>query len=241
MPAPNAKPPTLKKAPGGVPIWGWVAAGIAGLVIAYMITRKSGAASQDAGTESGANPLGLSDSGVGGGVVAPPPPANSPPPGGSSGGQSGLGSEGGGDSGGDSGGSSGGGTTTTNDLISTLTDPAQTVFGQTVDLAAADSTLANAQFQTSPYIAPSGNVVVGPGGPVIDYGDVAPPVSTTPVITNSSDWLNPPNPNILSSGAVMDADTSVFEGVSAPLGFPPSEPSISSPQTTVLPHGQVVD
>jgi len=236
MPAPNAKPPTPKKAPGGIPIWGWVAAGIAGLVIAYMITRKSGAASQDAGTESGANPLGLSDSVTGGGVVAPPPPGTSPPPGGS-----------------DTTGQTG---TTIQDVITTITDPGNTttttnpvigptdVFGNPVNLTAADSSFPNAGFETSPYVAPSGNVVVGPGGPVIDIGEPAPYNSTIPVYSYTA-----PNPNVLSPGAVIDAITEpVIQAEPIPRGadVPVSPPEIGygisgpPPPTTVLPHGQVV-
>lgn len=179
----------------GIPTWGWIAAVAIGLAIAYIFAKKSGAASQDAGSESGPNPLGGSDSGAGGGVVAPPPPATyTAPP--DSTGQSGTDQP----------------HSTPADIIDTLTDPgttqpppstmATTVFGTPIDLAVADSTFPNAGFATSPYIAPSGNVVTGPGGPVIDLDQavsyITAPISNPPSLTNTS------TVNVLPHGQVVD-------------------------------------
>ncbi len=196
-PNPQVQKPTPKpgqgikgKGPMGIPIWGWIAAVVIGLGIAYVFAKKTGAASQDTGsTESDSIPSGA-DSGMGGGVVAPPPPATSPPLGGSdSGDQSGLGSAG------------------INDVITTITDPGNTtntnpvlgptdVFGNPVNLLTADSTFPNAGFETSPYIAPSGNVVRGPGGPVVDIDQAVSSV-IQPITT-------PQTTTILPHGQVVD-------------------------------------
>lgn len=226
------------KGPMGIPIWGWIAAIVIGLAIAYIFAKKSGAASQDTGSESGPNPLGGSDSGMGGGVVAPPSPntiiqvltdpgSTKPPPGGNGGG-----------GGGDGGGGGNGGTTTA---------PAQTVFGANVDLLTPDSTFPNAGFATSPYVSETGYAVTGPGGPVIDLDQA---ISTfTAAIENPPSVENSSLVNTISRGAVIDygAGESLGRGIPPPGGYPPiGPPEISGPPpppatTTVLPHGQVVD
>lgn len=76
---PPAKVPAKKGGMGGIPKWGWIAGGAIGLVIGYMIVKKSGSSTTPdatAGNDTGssANPLGTSNSGSGGGVVASPPP-----------------------------------------------------------------------------------------------------------------------------------------------------------------------
>lgn len=242
MPATNPaqKPPTPKgKGPMGIPVWGWIAAVVIGLAIAYVFAKKTGAASQDTGSGSDSNPLGSSDSGTGGGVVAPPPPVYTAPP-------SGLGSEGGGDQ-------SGLGSTG-QDIVDTITDPGNTnpppsttatdIWGNPVNLSAADSVFPNAGFATSPYVAPSGNVVTGPGGPVIDL-DTATSMIAAP-INNPSDFMNSIGPpNILGPGAAIDWQ-SVETATGGLIGYPgepaTAEQSITPApyESTVLPHGQVV-
>lgn len=74
---PNAAPnPAAKKAPPlGIPTWGWVAAIAIGLVVGFVIYKKSGTASADTGT-AGSSPFPLGDqsgNSGGGGVVASPP------------------------------------------------------------------------------------------------------------------------------------------------------------------------
>lgn len=72
------KAPVGKKPPLGIPKWGWVAAIGAGLLIGYLVLKKSNSSSssdQSSGTET--SPLGQS-SGTGAGAVASPAPTNNP-------------------------------------------------------------------------------------------------------------------------------------------------------------------
>lgn len=196
-PPANPKAKSPKGKPLGIPMWGWVAAIAGGLVLAYFIARKSRSSTspEESGTagQSGSSPLGANDSGAGGGVVAPPPPdimdlleklkalgiiggttVGPPGPPGPPGpaGPPGPGNGGGG----------GGGTQPP------PTNP----------LEIADSFFPNAGFATSPYVAPSGFTVTGPGGPVIDLD--------TPISTISQIIAPPPssNPNVLPHGNVVD-------------------------------------
>lgn len=183
--------PKPKGKPGGIPIWGWVAAGVLGLVIAYVITRKSGlgSSSSDSGTAgtSGSSPLGSSDAGnSAGGVVAPPSADIN---------QQiidelrALGLIGGGTTGGGASSPTSGASSGATDTSSPPTSSISPSF---------DSAFANAQFQTTSYVAPSGQMVLGPGGPVVDTDTTAP-------ISSSSSGSTPSatNPNILAPGAVV--------------------------------------
>jgi hypothetical protein len=74
-----AKTPVKKGSLAGMPKWAWIGAAGIGLIIGYMIVKKSGGSPTPpaaAGSDSGssANPLGVPNSDTGGGVVAAPPP-----------------------------------------------------------------------------------------------------------------------------------------------------------------------
>jgi len=71
---PKPKAPPKGKGLGGIPTWGWIAAIGAGLVIGYIILKRSGTSSSTTTPESTPSPLGQNDSGSGGGggVSAPP-------------------------------------------------------------------------------------------------------------------------------------------------------------------------
>lgn len=190
-PAPKAPPkaPTKGK-PMGIPLWGWIAAAGAGLVIAYLITKKSGTSTSpvDAGNAANTSPLG-SDSGSGGGVVAPPPPAIKPATGDITSVLT------------DPGNTTPPSTTSSPATTSTTTDTATPTATPTPTPTVADSYFYNANFATSSYVAPSGQTIVGPGGPVIDLDlptTSAPSIPTPPPPTPST------NPNILPHGQVVD-------------------------------------
>jgi hypothetical protein len=78
---PEAQPqpkPKVKGKPGGLPTWAWIIGAVAGLIIGYMIYKKSGGSSSgDISGVGSSSPLGTQDTGSGGGVVASPPPGNS--------------------------------------------------------------------------------------------------------------------------------------------------------------------
>lgn len=73
--SPKPKAPTKGK-PMGIPVWGWIAAVAAGLVIAFIIAKKSSASTSpvDAGNVGATSPLGSQSDNSGAGVVAPPAP-----------------------------------------------------------------------------------------------------------------------------------------------------------------------
>lgn len=70
--APVKKPGTKGK-PMGIPTWGWIVGGVLGLVIGYMLVKRSGSSATTSGSDSGSGPLGSPDSGTGGGQPSPPP------------------------------------------------------------------------------------------------------------------------------------------------------------------------
>jgi hypothetical protein len=75
---PNGKNPKVKGKPLGIPMWGWIAGAVLGLVIGYILIKNRGSSASDSGT--GSSPLaGDQSSGSGGGVVASPPPASASP------------------------------------------------------------------------------------------------------------------------------------------------------------------
>lgn len=71
----TATKPGAKKAPLGIPTWGWVAAIALGLVIGYLMIKNKGAnaAGSSSTDSSGTNPLGSSGNSGGGAVASPPP------------------------------------------------------------------------------------------------------------------------------------------------------------------------
>lgn len=74
-PKPGTKPGT-KKAPLGIPTWGWIAAIGLGLVIGYLMIRNKGSAASDnsSAESSGESPLNSPTGKSGGGGVASPSP-----------------------------------------------------------------------------------------------------------------------------------------------------------------------
>jgi len=75
QPKPGAKNgKSVKGKPLGIPMWGWIAGAAIGLIIGYILVKRSGSSSASSDTGTGPSPLGGSNSGTGGGVVASPPP-----------------------------------------------------------------------------------------------------------------------------------------------------------------------
>lgn len=75
-PNPNAP---KKGAPLGIPKWGWIVGIGLGLIIGYMVIKKSGSGSSGSSSSgSDSSPLGNSDSGAGGGSVAGTPAPKNP-------------------------------------------------------------------------------------------------------------------------------------------------------------------
>jgi hypothetical protein len=70
---PPVKKPGAKGKPLGIPTWGWIVGGVLGLVIGYMLVKRSGSSAAASGSDSGSSPLGSPDSGTGGGEPSPPP------------------------------------------------------------------------------------------------------------------------------------------------------------------------
>jgi hypothetical protein len=68
----TGKPPAQKGKPLGIPKWGWIVGIALGLIIGYMVIRKSrsssGIGTSGTGAGSDSSPLGNSDSGSGGGA-----------------------------------------------------------------------------------------------------------------------------------------------------------------------------
>lgn len=75
---PGANAPK-KGAPLGIPKWGWVVGIALGLIVGYMVIKKSGSSSSN-GSSSGSDssPLGNSDSGSGGGASSGSSSPNNP-------------------------------------------------------------------------------------------------------------------------------------------------------------------
>lgn len=79
-PRANGKP-GKKQGLMGIPTWGWIVGIALGLVVGYLVIRKSGSSSTSTtGSSSGSDssPLGNSESGTGGGAVAGSPTPNNP-------------------------------------------------------------------------------------------------------------------------------------------------------------------
>lgn len=81
---PAGKPaPKTKGKPLGIPTWGWIAAIAIGLVVGYVVLKKSGsstaATTADQSSGSSPSPLGDQTGAGGGGIVAVPPPPSITP------------------------------------------------------------------------------------------------------------------------------------------------------------------